>query len=170
LRKYWDRYGLLVVISGIIIILDQLSKNWIRTNLAFTETWSPWPWLAPYARFVHWHNTGVAFGLFQGFGIYLTLLAFIIAILIIYYYPRVPREDWSLKLAMAMQLGGALGNLVDRIQQGYVTDFISIGDFPVFNIADSSITIGVVVLLLGVWLQERREKKSLANLDTQPTE
>jgi signal peptidase II len=60
---------------------------------------------------------------------------------------------------MSMQLGGALGNLIDRLTIGHVTDFISVGRFPVFNIADSSITVGVVVLLLGVWWQERAAKK-----------
>ena len=58
-------------------------------------------------------------------------------------------------------MGGAAGNLVDRLLMQKVTDFISIGNFPVFNIADSSITIGVVVLLLGVWYRERAEKKSI---------
>jgi signal peptidase II len=57
-------------------------------------------------------------------------------------------------------LGGAVGNLIDRLTVGHVTDFISVGTFPVFNIADSSITIGVLVLILGVWLQERREKQA----------
>jgi signal peptidase II len=60
---------------------------------------------------------------------------------------------------MSMQLGGAIGNLIDRLTIGHVTDFISIGTFPVFNIADSSISVGCVVLLLGVWWQERMAKK-----------
>ena len=66
---------------------------------------------------------------------------------------------------MAMQMGGALGNLVDRIVFGPVTDFIAVGEFPVFNIADSSITIGVGLLILSLWVNERREKKSALNLD-----
>jgi signal peptidase II len=77
-----------------------------------------------------------------------------------YYYPRVEESDWTLRLAMGLQLGGAAGNLVDRLLMQKVTDFISIGNFPVFNIADSSISIGVVVLLLGVWIKERSEKKT----------
>jgi signal peptidase II len=60
---------------------------------------------------------------------------------------------------MGMQLGGAAGNLVDRLLIGKVTDFISVGTFPVFNVADSSISVGVVVLLLGVWIKERNERK-----------
>ncbi len=77
---------------------------------------------------------------------------------ILYYYPRVDRSDWTLRLAMMLQLGGAAGNLVDRFRMGRVTDFISVGTFPVFNIADSAITVGVIVLLLGVWVRERSPK------------
>ena len=68
-------------------------------------------------------------------------------------------NDWTLRLALSLQLGGALGNLVDRFRWGHVIDFISVGNFPVFNVADSSISLGVAVLILGVWLQERKQKK-----------
>jgi signal peptidase II len=60
---------------------------------------------------------------------------------------------------MSLQLSGALGNLIDRLTIGHVTDFVSVGNFPVWNIADASITIGVVVLILGVWITEIEEKK-----------
>jgi len=78
---------------------------------------------------------------------------------IIYYFPKVPREDWSLRLAMSLQLGGALGNWIDRVFVGHVTDFISVGTFAVFNVADSSISVGVAVLLFGLWQQERMNRK-----------
>ena len=70
-----------------------------------------------------------------------------------------PRKDWPLRVAMGMQLGGALGNLTDRLRFGAVTDFISVGKFPVFNVADSSISVGVAVLIVGVWISERKAKK-----------
>jgi signal peptidase II len=76
----------------------------------------------------------------------------------------VDAEDWSLRLAMALQLAGAAGNLIDRLMMGKVTDFISVGTFPVLNFADASITIGVFVLLLGVWVKERKEKKKAAEM------
>ncbi|MEJ5312758.1 MAG: signal peptidase II [Anaerolinea sp.] len=155
LRNYW----MLLLVSGAVILLDQWTKALVRAHLAPGEMWAPWDWLMPYARFVHWYNTGVAFGLFQGKGDWFIFLAIIIAVFIVLYYPRVPDQDWSLRLAMSLQLGGALGNMIDRLHQGYVTDFISVGTFPVFNIADSSITIGVIILLLGVYLQERRERR-----------
>lgn len=152
-----------IVIPGIIIALDQYTKWLVRQNLAFGESWMPIDWLAPYARILHWYNTGVAFGLFQGGGIIFILLPIIIVIGILVYFPKISDEEWYLRLALSLQLGGALGNLVDRVTIGHVTDFISVGRFPVFNIADSAITVGVVVLMLGVWFQEKREKAARKN-------
>lgn len=161
MKRYIKDYTFLTLIAGTVIALDQITKYWVRSNIAMGETWMPWEWLAPYARIAHWYNTGVAFGMFQGRGTVFTILAFLVAGAIIFYFPSVPSQDWSLRLAMGLQLGGAMGNLIDRITIGHVTDFISIGNFPVFNIADSSITVGVGVLLLGIWLQERAEKQRL---------
>jgi signal peptidase II len=160
LKKFLSNYGLLILVAGLVIILDQLSKAYVRAKfIEQVDMWAPWDWLLPYARIVYVSNTGVAFGLFKGMGGIFTILAIIVAIAIVYYFPRVPKEDWALRLAMGLQLGGAMGNLIDRVSKGFVTDFISVGNFPVFNFADAAITIGVGVLLLGVWLQERRQKK-----------
>jgi signal peptidase II len=154
-------YLSLLLIAGTVILLDQWTKNWVRTNLAYGESWMPWSWLSPYARILHWRNTGAAFGLFQQGGGIFTILAILVALMIVYYFPRIQRGDWSLRLAMGLQLGGALGNLIDRLQHNYVvTDFISIGTLPVFNIADTSITLGVIVLLLSIWLGGDGEQKA----------
>lgn len=162
--KQIRNYATLFLTAGAVIGFDQLTKAIVRANIPLGATWLPdgWEWLAPYARFVHWYNTGAAFGMFQGFGWIFTILAFIVAGLIIYYYPQVHEEDWWLKLAMGLQMGGALGNVIDRLMfEGRVTDFISVGIFPVFNVADSSITIGVIVLLLGIWYKEILLQKPL---------
>ena len=150
--------------ASIVVVLDQWTKWLVRENIEFGAQWLPaWlSWLSPYARIVHWYNSGAAFGLFQNGNLIFTILAFIVIGAILYYYPFVQNEDWTLKLAMGLQLAGAAGNLVDRLMMGKVTDFISIGTFPVFNVADSSITIGVIVLLLGVWIKERKEKRKAA--------
>jgi signal peptidase II len=163
LKRNYKSYIFLFLLAGIIVALDQITKGIVKTNLGMGEIWSPWPWLTPYARIVHIYNTGVAFGMFQGQNLIFSILAVIVSGAIIYYYPRVTTNDWILRIALGLQLGGALGNLVDRITQGYVTDFVSLGDFAVFNVADASISVGVVVLLLGVWLQERHKKHADAN-------
>lgn len=161
MKKYVRAYLLLAFNSGLIIILDQVTKTLVRNNIElWTGVWAPWDWIIPYARIIHVPNTGVAFGMFQGKGIIFTILALLVALVIIYYYPQVPESDWSLRLAMGLQLGGAVGNLIDRLTFGHVTDFISVGNFAVFNIADASISVGVAVLILGVWLQEKKEKKN----------
>jgi signal peptidase II len=158
LKKGFRDYLILALIAGAIIVLDQWTKALVRNNLALGESWMPWEWLRPFARVLHWYNNGVAFGLFQNGGIIFIILPILVVLAIIFYYPQVPNEEWSLRLAMGLQLGGALGNLIDRLTIGHVTDFISVGNFPIFNIADSAITVGVIVLILGVWIQDRREK------------
>ena len=157
-------YLILIGVAGIVIALDQWTKWLVRENIEFGGQWLPeWlSWLSPYARIVHWYNSGAAFGMFQNGNLVFTILAFIVIAAIIYFYPQVEAEDWTLKLAMSLQLAGAAGNLIDRLIFGKVTDFISVGTFPVFNIADASITVGVVVLLFDVWIKERIEKKKAA--------
>ena len=142
-----------------VIGLDQWTKSIVRANLETGQIWSPWDWLTPFARFVHWHNTGVAFGMFQNNNVLFAILVSIIAAIIVIYYPSLTEEDWFLKVALSLQLGGAVGNLIDRLTIGHVTDFISVGNFAVFNIADACVTIGVAVMILGMWIQERKSKK-----------
>jgi signal peptidase II len=162
LRRRYRDYVLLLGVAGTILALDQWTKSVVRANLPFQAVWLPsWlEWLSPYARIVHWNNTGAAFGSFQNGNLVFTGLAVVVILAILYYYPRVDPRDWSLRLAMGLQLGGAAGNLTDRLKMGRVTDFISVGSFPVFNVADSAITIGVGILLLGVWWRERQERES----------
>ncbi|MEI7844865.1 MAG: signal peptidase II [Chloroflexota bacterium] len=154
-------YAALFLVAGLIISFDQWTKSLVRT-LELGSIWMPagMDWLLPYARVIHWYNTGAAFGSFAGYGWVFTILAFVVAGLIIFYYPQVDDTDWWLKLAMGMQLGGAMGNVIDRLtNNGQVTDFISVGNFAVFNVADASISVGVVILLIGVWFKERNERK-----------
>jgi signal peptidase II len=159
-------YLVLIGVAGTLIALDQWTKWLVRENIEFGTQWLPeWlEWLSPYARIVHWYNSGAAFGMFQNGNLVFTILAFIVIGAILYYYPQVEADDWTLKLAMSLQLAGAAGNLIDRLMVGKVTDFISVSVFPVFNIADASITVGVIVLLLGVWFKEQQEKKKAAEL------
>jgi signal peptidase II len=85
LKKYGYPYLVLFLLAGSIIALDQWTKSIIRANLAIGETWMPWEWLAPHARIVHWYNTGVAFGMFQGMGMFFLGLAILVSLAIIYY-------------------------------------------------------------------------------------
>ena len=122
---------LLFGVAGVSIALDQWTKWLVRENIPFGGQWLPDEllWLAPYARIVYWHNSGAAFGIFQNGNLIFTILAFIVVGAILYYYPQV-EDDWTLKLAMGLQLGGAVGNLIDRLMMGKVTDFISTQALP----------------------------------------
>jgi signal peptidase II len=159
LNKKVKNYLFLFIVAGLLTALDQWSKFQVRSTLPLGSIWSPWEWLTPYARIVHWKNTGVAFGMFQGMGTVFAVLAAIVSVVIIYYYPRVAGDSRTLKIAMSMQLAGALGNFIDRVTIGHVTDFVSVWNFPVFNVADACISVGVVILLIYVWLQEKKEKQ-----------
>jgi signal peptidase II len=173
LKAYIQKTRWLYIVAAIIVILDQVSKALVRNLIPEGSFWSPWSWLAPYVRLFHISNTGVAFGMFQGKSPLFAILAAIVVVAIIYYYPQIPSQDKVLRFALAMQLGGALGNLIDRVfQGGQVTDFISVGNFFVFNVADSFITVGVIVLLIGIWLEDKREKaqKKLATSLEQPAD
>ncbi|MBT3321673.1 MAG: signal peptidase II [Anaerolineae bacterium] len=161
--KATKNYLFLFAIAGAILALDQWTKNLVRANIPLGGTWLPEGWenLASYARIVHWENSGAAFGLFQNGALVFTILAFIVSAAIIWFYREIEPSDWFLRLALAMQLGGAVGNLTDRLFfDGVVTDMISVGTFAVFNVADASISVGTVIMLIGVWVMEKREKQA----------
>jgi signal peptidase II len=165
-------YLFLFTIGAIIIGLDQWTKALVRANIPLGADWLPtgMAWLLPFARVRYWYNSGAAFGIFQNGNLVFTILAILVILLIILYFPRTEEKDWWLRTALAMQFAGASGNLIDRLAFAHVTDFISVGSFAIFNVADASISVGVVVLLLGVWLNERTEKKKTAITDSQKIE
>ena len=164
LKSHRNDYLILLLIGGFTIGLDQLTKALVRVKIPLGTDWLPdgMAWLLPYARIRHWYNTGAAFGIFQNGNLVFTILAIIVILLILYYFPLTERKDWWLRVAMALQFAGAAGNLIDRLAFAQVTDFISVGKFAIFNLADASISVGVAVLLLGVWLKEHAEKKLAA--------
>jgi signal peptidase II len=162
LKKTLRDYLLLFLVAGSIILLDQLSKAWIRSTLGLGEIYRPDLWLTEYARLINWKNYGAAFGMFQSGSTIFMLLSMVVSLGLVYYFPQVPREERIARLAICLLLGGAVGNLIDRLHQGYVTDFISVGDFPVFNVADASISTGVAVLFIAMWMQERAQRRENA--------
>jgi signal peptidase II len=164
LKKYLQDYLFLFSVAGVVVLLDQWTKALVRNNLVVGEIYRPDLWLSQYARIVHWTNTGAAFGIFSNLSTVFAVLSFIVSLLIIYYFPQTPREDWIIRLAMGLLLGGAVGNLIDRVSRGYVTDFASVLSFPVFNVADAAVSTGVVVLFIGMWLQDRKKAQEQSAL------
>lgn len=145
-------YALLLLTAGILVFLDQFSKYLVRTYLPLGQVFHPELKLSQYMRIVHWYNTGAAGGLLQGMNTIFAVVAAMASIIILIYYARIPRESYLLRLSMGFLLGGALGNLIDRVTQGHVTDFISVGILPVLNFADLCVGFGLVLLCLGIFL------------------
>ena len=111
----------------------------------------------------HIHNSGAAFGLFQGYSFTLTIIALVgIALLLVYafvIYRRVPfLDNVPNRVALGLILGGTIGNLIDRLRFGYVTDFIDFNLWPAFNIADSAITVGAILFAYSILFIARTER------------
>lgn len=126
-----------------VFIVDLITKSIVRANLAIGESWPDEDWLV---KFTHVTNSGAAFGILQGQGLFLAVTAVIAIGAIVFYYMYPPLEHGLLRLALGLELGGAAGNLLDRIRFGEVTDFVDFPRYPEFNVADSSIVIGLVVI------------------------
>ncbi|MCL4872121.1 MAG: signal peptidase II [Anaerolineae bacterium] len=155
-----------LLLAAIILGSDQVSKHLIIINLDVYESYAPIPALANFFQFTHIHNTGAALGMFPSGGLFFTIIAIIVAIAIVIYNRRLGEGHYLLRIALGMQLGGALGNLTDRLRLGYVTDFMDVIPLPaIFNLADAAIVGGVVVLfylMLLETLEERRHKQAQA--------
>ena len=152
----------LVVIMGVITI-DQISKQIVIDNLTWGETTDPIPALSDYFQITHSRNTGAAFGFFQQAGDIFLVIAVVVVIAMLYFYPRIPDEADLTRFATGLVCGGALGNAIDRIRHEYVIDFIHY-QLPnvisnVSNLADHAIVLGVFLIIYDSWRQEQREKR-----------
>ena len=148
------------LIALLVVVADQLSKLWIRSNLLVGQSLFE----VGFFQIIRLPpNTGSAFGLFQDQSFALTIVAIVgIAFLLVYafiIYPRFfPLDNLLGKSALGLILGGTIGNLIDRLRFGGVTDFISIGWWPAFNIADSAIVVGAILFAYSLLLLARAGK------------
>jgi len=154
--SWWHDLVFFMVAAG-IVALDQFTKWLVRSNLAIGETWPDRS--GDFIRIYHVTNSGAAFGILQGQTPFLivTSLLGLAAIVLYYIYP--PMDHGIIRVALGMQLGGAAGNLIDRVRMGEVTDFVDVGSFPTFNVADSSISVSIVAVLIFFLYQETDRPK-----------
>ena len=157
------------VIAAAILLADQLSKAWVRGTIALTgETLEVIPGVISF-----WYvtNTGAAFSLGEGMGLVFVLLALVVTVAAAWYLATTRAVSWFEVVGLAMVVGGAIGNAIDRVAFGYVTDFIATEfiDFPVFNVADMGVTVGVAVAFIGfVFLNpESREEEDAEGGDAE---
>lgn len=135
----------LLQLVALVVLLDQFSKFLVRELLSFQDSFPE----EGFFRITHTYNTGGAFGVFQGQNGPLILASFVGITILFLIYRSQARLTNPLRLSLGLQMGGAVGNLLDRVRLGHVTDFIDIGPWPVFNLADAFIVCGLVLL---VWL------------------
>jgi signal peptidase II len=129
-------------VAAIVLIADQLTKQLVRSSIALGDSRH----LLPGVTLVHAQNSGIAFSLFTGSEAGVVIVAAVVISAVLTYFARQRERPW-MWLACGLVVGGALGNLVDRLRVGEVTDFIKLPDWPAFNLADASITLGVLTLL-----------------------
>lgn len=135
----------LLGLALLVIIADQVSKAVVRASLQHGDTW-PEGW--ELIRFSHVHNYGAAFGILQGASTFLVIAPLIAIAAITVFLLTLPSTSKWYAVGLAAILGGAVGNLIDRIRLGYVTDFIDPTRYPSFNIADSAIVLGVALVAI----------------------
>ena len=152
-----------LLVSGTVVWADMVTKQWASEVLTLYRPYELSPWLSMTLA----HNYGAAFSFLSEAGGWqrwlFTALAAGVSIGLIVWVLRLPRREWLTGLALALVIGGALGNLADRVQLGYVIDFVDVHygnwHWPAFNVADSAITCGVVLLLLDAVRQTWRQRK-----------
>ncbi len=157
-RAGWGEKLLPFLILAVVIFLDQLTKYLVETRIPLYGVWAPIPALEGIFRIVHTANTGAVFGLFQGSGMFFAALAVVVAIAIAYFNMTLPGHQWLIRVALGLQLGGALGNLIDRLRQGHVTDFVDTGPWYIWNLADLAIVSGVILFGFAYLREMRREE------------
>jgi signal peptidase II len=130
-------------LAAVVLVLDRVTKALVSSSIAVGQHRH----FLPAVQLVHVRNTGVAFSLFSGGGAAVLILTFAALVALVAYLARRP-EHRGLWVPTGLLVGGAVGNLIDRIASGAVTDFIKLPHWPAFNVADMSITFGVLALLL----------------------
>lgn len=160
-RRWFTLFGII----ALVVLIDQISKRWVVDNLIVNQSIAPIPALVPFFQITYSQNSGAAFGFLPlASGLFL-IIAIVVVIAMIYFYPRVPKNGHLTRIALGMICGGALGNALDRLQNdGHVIDFIHY-QIPgvisnVSNLADHAIVLGVIIIFIESWLLERKQKQA----------
>ena len=153
--KEWARWGVTLLVAAVVVALDQWSKRLIELNIPLGQSLAPFPALEPWFKLVHWTNTGAAFGLLRGQAPLFIGIALVVIVAVLIYSRQLPADSWAVRICLGLMLGGALGNLIDRLHQsGQVTDFLlfslpvggRVYEWPAWNVADASIVVSTILL------------------------
>jgi signal peptidase II len=148
----------LVAIGSAVVLLDQATK-YLTVQYFADDPFRQVQILGDWLRYIYVINQGAAFGILQGQRIVFVIAALIVVPAIFYFYRSLTNEPWYVRFSLGLLLGGALGNFIDRVRQGYVVDFIDMGigatRWPTYNVSDSSFVVGTVVLAVYVLFLQR---------------
>lgn len=183
--KKTQAWAVLVGLTLLLFALDQITKWLVVQNLAVGEAWAPIPALAKVFTVTHVQNTGVGFGQLPGWGWLFMVVNIVVIIGIPIFYSRIPEGHWLLRLALALIIAGALGNVIDRLRRAfafaeetgslwtalpmaYVTDFMDFKIWPVWNVADLCAVSGAIILAVVLWRSEAEKVSGDAVANDQP--
>lgn len=151
MNRAWVRA---LLVAAAVVVLDQFVKELVRSALEPGEVRE----VTSFLDLVHVRNDGIAFGQFAGGGALVIVIVLVALSALIYYFATHVNQPW-VWLPTGLLLGGAIGNLIDRARLGAVTDFVKFPHWPAFNVADSAVTVGVIVLLIVIERAPHRDER-----------
>jgi len=137
----------ILLLAFVVIVLDQVSKWYVQTHMI---TGVSIPVIENIFHITYILNPGAAFGLFEHQTAFFVFIAICMVVAVIYFYPKIPLQYALLRFGIGLMVGGALGNVIDRIKTGYVVDFFDFRIWPIFNIADIGIVCGVGCIIFTI--------------------
>ena len=143
-----NKSKIMYVIALFVVILDQFTKFLVKSNFQLGQSI---PLIKNIFHMTYVTNTGSAFGLFRNLNFFFVIFSIIVILAIFYYLRQIKEKDKLVIFSISLLLGGTIGNLIDRLAYGYVIDFLDFRVWPVFNVADSAVTISIVLLIILLW-------------------
>ncbi len=149
-------------IAALVILVDQLTKWLVATNMEIGERI---PIIEPYLGLLSHRNRGAAWGMLEGQMWLFAIVTIVVVAGIVYYFQKEGKNEPLFAWSLMLLLGGAIGNFIDRMVRGEVVDFVNVlipvinYDFPIFNVADAALTFGVVLVIIHLILDEKKNKK-----------
>ena len=162
IAMYRDRiFGAAVIL---VVFFDQLTKFLVRENMSIGQSVPS----SGFFRLTYYENSGTIFGLFQNATVILTVVSIIAIGFLVYFYRSQRAPTLIMRGAIGILMGGAIGNLIDRLALGGVTDFVDVGRWPIFNIADASITVGIFLLIVVTSVAPKKGEAATASDTSDP--
>ncbi len=147
----------ILILAVVVVILDQWSKYYVQTQMSLGMSI---PVIPEIFHLTYILNPGAAFGILENQRFFFVIIAVAMIAIVIYLYPRLPSKPLLLRLGIGLMAGGAVGNVIDRIKTGYVVDFFDFRIWPIFNIADIAIVIGVSCIVYTLIFTEEKKDEA----------